>query len=293
MRQTKIIILTLFCLLLSVFSGCSKPSDAPGSLSLSEAQEKFLKICKDEYSLNVVLKPLSNTTWIYLPTTEGFFEFKGKKGGPGETGPLAIKKALNFLEVDFRDASKDASLNIQYDISDSRVYAQDPGYNSGYTEAFQSKQRNVLTAITRSHYDVKESTEFFILVIADVKNGIELKSTLYIKDLKRSMTDQNFTEEYSKRVITEPPTGDTKIIGDLGGRHLNIQEITWPEFLAKQIENRIKFKYQRSSFPPSDDTEKEIMKIVNETIRAYDFTDFKSIKLHNINTGEESRISSF
>lgn len=287
MRQTKIIVLSLFCLSLSVFSGCSKPPDAPTPPSLSEAQEKLLEICNDEYSLNVVLKPLSNTIWIYLPTTEGFFEFKGKKDGPRETAPLAIKKIINFLGVDFKDASKDASFNLQYDISDSRVYTKNPGYASGYTEVFQSKQRNVFTAITRSHYDVEEPPDFFIVVIADVKNGIELKSTLYIEDLKRSMTDQNFAEEYARRVVTEPPTGDTKIIGDLTGDHLNIQEMTWPKFLAKQIKSRMRFKYQQSSFPPSDDAEKEIMKIISETVGAYDFTDFRSIKLHDLNSGEE------
>ena len=81
--------------------------------------------------------------------------------------------------------------------------------------------------------------------------------------------------------------GDRNAIGDTQGRHLDYQEITWPKFLTQEILHRIRFKYQMSDFKPSEDDETEIITIAAQTLKAYPFSDFTSVKLHNLRTGKE------
>jgi hypothetical protein len=48
---------------------------------------------------------------------------------------------------------------------------------------------------------------------------------------------------------------------------------------------RVTFKYQQSAFPPSADTRSELLRIAADTVAAYDFTDFTSVKLRDLDTG--------
>jgi hypothetical protein len=100
------------------------------------------------------------------------------------------------------------------------------------------------------------------------------------------MTDDTFFEEYGRRSVAKEPRGDEAIIGDRTGRHLKPYDITMPEFLAEQVIYRIKFKYQQSDFPPTNDDEEEILKVINETVAAYDFKDFNSVRLDNLNSSK-------
>jgi hypothetical protein len=91
-------------------------------------------------------------------------------------------------------------------------------------------------------------------------------------------------DEYMLRYMTEM-IGDEKFINNTNGGGLDFKEITWPEFIAKQITYRINFKYSRSDFPPVESDTKEILSIVNDTVSAYDFTDFDKVRLENLADG--------
>jgi len=127
--------------------------------------------------------------------------------------------------------------------------------------------------------------------VADITGGLEARVLFVLKDLKRAYVDQSFHEEYARRVISEQPTGNKKIIGDKEGHHVDYHDFTWGEFLIKQMIYRINFKYQRSSFPPSEDTRKELLTIAAETIQAYDFDKFRSLKLIDLETNTTETIS--
>ena len=91
-------------------------------------------------------------------------------------------------------------------------------------------------------------------------------------------------EEFVKRSLYDMK-GKAQWIGDTEGRHLAYNEIVMPEFLARQITSRVNFKYQKSSFPPSNDARGEVLTIVAETLRNYNFTDFNYVELRDLNTG--------
>jgi len=189
-----------------------------------------------------------------------------------------------------------------------------------YTDAFTKNRQALLTALARAYGDVESHEgkagmyeriagdvdydgeeknlkhkklvqgyvptakvpDFYVIVLADIVTGLEVRTYIYLKDLLRGMTDLSFSEEYTRRLITDDPTGQTSIINDKTGRHLKTFDLTWPEFLTKQIVTRIKFKYAQSDFPPSDDTESEILKITAQTLNGYSFDEFSNVELTDL-----------
>ena len=141
--------------------------------------------------------------------------------------------------------------------------------------------------LVHSYVKTEKVPDFFVVIIADTVTGLERKITFYFPDLKRSMTDQFFYEEYSKRILADNPTGNKKIIGDREGNHLKIEEVTWPDFLTRQIINRIRFRYLLSDTPPSENPEDEMLPIIDTTVEAYHFEDFQSAELYDMHADKK------
>lgn len=282
MPKYPVILCLIFSLLLSSsLTSCEKKLSP--QLLLSQAEEKLIKICQEEYNLKLSLKALPNTLWIYLPLEGNLLSFKAAQLPPQNSTTAVESLSIKFLDGKF----KDGLFSLKYDIGISKSYPQDPGYTTEYSEEYQTAYSNILTALYQIFPEGINSEEkvpdLFVIVFADIKNGLKSQITFYFKDFLRSMTDHSFQEESLKRFITDPVTGDFKLIEDKEGQYLEYQEITWPEFLVKQIVHRIQYKYTQSSFPPSMDTKNEILKIFKETFDTYQFKDFTSIQLHDFN----------
>lgn len=301
--------LVIVCLSLGLLSGCSDLFKAP-LYSQTQADEKFLKICKEEFGYDVIAKTAGNTQWIYMPIKESIFILKAnKKTAPPPAEENKKKFAVQFLDGRF----KDKNFFVEYDIIPATKPPKDNGYGNTYSEEYTKKQNNILTAISRayvnvekipgefefadparneqykklinSHIQRQKAPDFFIVVIADITSGIETKGVFYLQDFTRYMTQEMPYEEYAKRYISEI-NGNEAIIGDLKGNHLEYKEISWEEFLTKQILNRITFKYQTSDFPPGDNTPVEISRIVAEATTAYNFNYFSGLKLLDLRTND-------
>lgn len=286
-------------------AGCLPPS--PPVQSLSEAGQKFLKICQEELKLNVLTRAYPHTLWIYLPAEQRLIDYKSTQDGPTKSKEAAENFVINYLDTYF---SAEA-FHIEYDIRKSIQYPVSYGYTSIYTDDYQEIQSQILTSLHRSYSGLGIETDkepganterppdFIVLVAADIKTGIEIVSLFYYEDFKRAMTDPTSMpqDEFAKRNVTELQ-GQDSIIGDDRGKHVDYHDITWPEFVSKQIRQRVRFKYQHSDFKPTEDIEEEIMTIVAETIKAYNFTDFQTIKLYNLETRtpykfDRSQLASF
>ncbi|MBF0523386.1 MAG: hypothetical protein HQL24_10080 [Candidatus Omnitrophica bacterium] len=291
---------------LLLLAGCSMPQDK--KITYTEANQKFLTLCKEEYKLDVKLFPLKNTLWIYMPIDRPFY-IKATEKTTEEKKKPTEKPKIGFLDGHFEDHS----FVIEYDITKIKQYPpKDPGYATGNDEEFAKQYRNLFTAILRAYFDMEEtetsqlvtinqnlevqppekiktytkkehSPEFFVVVIADIKTGLRMEYTFNLEDYKHYNNGGLPYEEYSVRQISQT-TGDMEIIGDVKGNSLRTHEILWPEFLTKQILNRINFKYDKSDFTPSDDTKQEILKSIGETVTFYDFNDFDNAVLKDLNT---------
>ena len=135
--------------------------------------------------------------------------------------------------------------------------------------------------------------EFIVIVIADITNGIGIEGIVYFEDLARIMSVHPSLshDEYIKRYVTDI-RGNESLIDDIKGKSLKIRRIELPEFLAKQLINRVKFKYTHSSFAPGENANNEILKEVAHMVAAYNFRDFSAINLNNLDSGNKKEVPS-
>jgi len=148
----------------------------------------------------------------------------------------------------------------------------------------------VLQVIRRVLFSVGNSKEntpaFFCIVTADIKNGFENKQIFYFLDLKKLSYSFISQTEYQHRIVQDTAVSP-EIIGDKTGSHLIYRDITLEEFIADQIQNRIKLKFQKPEVPANADIDKEVLKIVNYTLAAYQFKNFTLLELANLATGKK------
>ncbi len=270
--------------------------------------------------MHAVLRRMANTLWVYVPTKENFFSLKTSDHEPAPPQPPDAVMTIHFLDAQYQDKT----FKVRYDISKAKKSAADYGYSFQYEQSFSEHRRQVLTAVGRAFSDVeynettgkmqeridgdvdygdtqKQTThkklvqayvktdvvpDFFVIVIADIKNGLESKMIFYFKDLNRGLTDPTFGEEYTRRIVSEETIGYTAIKGDVAGRHVRFDNITWPKFLSKLIAHRVRFKFVQSSIPPSEKINEEVLKIVATTLNIYPYEGFRSVELHNLDTEE-------
>ncbi len=284
--------ISIAILVLCSLGGCFRKAPPP-IIELSKAHEKFIEITQEDIGITPQLTEAANTLWIYVPVTHSIIDIKSS----GQKSSMS-NKATERLSLKYADAYfEDDHFYIEYDIAPDKKYDKNFGYISTYTDAYQSKQRALLYNIQRAYSEVgNESAEtpatpiaqapdFFVLVIADIQNGIEAKTTLYYPDIQKILSPviQLPAEEANTRYLVDI-RGDNAIINDTTGKHLAYSAMTLPEFLAGQINNRITFQYTRSSFPPSKNTVENLLSATAKTLALYQFTDFEGIRLHDLNT---------
>jgi hypothetical protein len=277
-------------LVLFVHSCAPKPAR---TLAPSEAEKKLINLCQSERGLGITTMAFARTLWVYLPLEHSYLDITSSKEGPVKSAAPQAKMEIKYLDGAFAGGVFD----IRYDIRPGRSYTDSRGINTKVTEEYTAAQQFLFGALTRVYGDTGKgpdngqavetpgAPEFFVVVIADIEKGIETRMYVYSQDLRRASVDQGFGEEYVRRIVVDQPIGHDVIIGDKNGSHLNAYDLTWPDFLSKQMIYRVTFKYQQSAFPPSADTRSELLRIAADTVAAYDFTDFTSVKLRDLDTG--------
>jgi hypothetical protein len=141
----------------------------------------------------------------------------------------------------------------------------------------------LFTAITETLLDPKTPISFVVMAITDIKKGIEARYTFYLEDYRMASVEGIPYDEFSKRVLQESK-GSTDYIGDEIGQHLEYNDISMPDFLTKQMINRIRFKFTQSDFPPQENYEEAIIGTIADTTRYYHFIDFKELRTDDLRT---------
>ena len=275
--------MTKACLSLTLllsFSACGK-QDA--SIPFSSSEEKLISTIQSELKVEPVIKLFDNTLWVYVPLEKGFLGISASKDGPKKSKQITKKQTIKYLETSFANKT----FHVEYDIAPQDTYQKSLGYGSSYSEDFQAKRQGILTAIFRSYADAKKPPSFIVIIVADIVNGLDMRTTVAFADIKRAFTDQSFHEEYAKRTISDYPFGLKAIINDKEGKYVDFFDMTWGEFLAKQMEYRINFKYTRSAFSPSDDADLEVTQQLAIVLNSYAFDDYEMIELRNIKRRQE------
>lgn len=268
--------LFLLCLLAAITAGCGKKIALRPPLT--EVQKKFEEKCRKDYHLNIVTRLVNKTFWIYAPTDKPLFTFAAEPPGP----PNPTKKIPQYDLLYVDGAFKGPSFYFEYDIIPKiKSHMQSEGVRNEGTDYFNKLYTNLFTAITENLLDPQISISFVVLTICDIKKGIEVRYTFYLEDYRRASVEAIPYDEFLKRILQDSK-GSTDFIGDEIGQHLKYTNINMPDFLAKQMINRIRFKFTQSDFPPQDGYEKPIIDIIADTIRYYQFKDFKDARLNDL-----------
>jgi hypothetical protein len=103
---------------------------------------------------------------------------------------------------------------------------------------------------------------------------------LYYRDLKKVSYGLLSFGEFQHRVVQETFLNPA-VINDKTGRHLEYTDMTLADFVAKQIAYRIKLKFSKPEVEQTADIDKEVAKVVSETLRIYELADVKMVELTN------------
>jgi hypothetical protein len=270
-----------------MISGCGKPEPKP-KYTITEAHQKFEEKCLKDFNLHVRIKQVGRTVWIYLPTKDPIFDYevqKEKKHDSKETP----KYVVNFSDGKYVNEV----FTFEYDIvNKKKAKEESAGFNSSYTDAYIKNQNNLFTTIYEVFLNAKpEGNEtdplFFVVIIADIKKGIETRLTFYLEDFIRAWSGDIPNDEYMKRVLSDQK-GSSAIVGDETGSHLKYSDMTLGEFLAKQVLNRINYKFQYSDFTPQEtNVDETIIGLVADTLRYYKFAEYTNIRMNNLRTNKK------
>ena len=230
-----------------------------------------VSICKKEYNLDVKTKIVGQTFWLYLPL-EDILE-----------PPKKPEKYLEWFEIAQNNAIlEEGTLKLDYSVKaiPEKEKLEEVAYKKSVADAKDKALRTLLRVLLSSKHQKETSPIFFYMVTADIKYGIAIKDLFYYHDLKKISYSLMSMTEFQHRSIqdTELSAG---IIGDKEGNSLEYKNITLGEFIAKQVAHRVKLKFQKPEVEKKADIDKEVLKAVRNTVKAYDFRDFSLVELNN------------
>jgi hypothetical protein len=253
-----------------LIGGCSS-STTPTYLKENIVQD-IQDICRKEYKLEAKAKLVGQTLWIYLPL-ENIFEKADKP-----------EKYLERFKIEHnKEEFQEKLLRLEYLIK--AVPEKEKFQEYKFTKAAAEQVNNIWKVLRRVIFSMErlkgEEPKFFYLVIADIKNGYEIKEIFYYLDIKKVSYGFISIGEYQHRTIQDSNISPDSI-GDKEGNYLKYKDITLEDFIAKQIDHRIKLKFQKPEVDTNVDIDKEIIKIVVHTIKTYELRDFTGVELNNL-----------
>ena len=256
--------------LIFFLSACSS-SIAPSFLK-EDISLAVKDICKKEYKLDLTTKLVGQTLWVYMPLEDIISK-----------PPKPEKFIERFLVEDKKNTLYDGILRVNYLVKP--VPEKEKQQEMSIDKSVNEKIFNVLQVIRRVLFSTdnskKDNPLFFCIITADIKNGFEIKQIFHFLDLKKLSYGFISQTEYQHRVVQDSAIS-AEIIGDTSGSHLDYRDITLEEFIASQIQQRIRLKFQKPEVEKNADIDKEVLKIITYTINTYNFNNFNLVEMVNL-----------
>lgn len=264
----------LFYSFILIFFSCGCSSSTAPTYSKSSIEKSIPRILQEEYKIKVKARLIGSTLWVYFPCADMLEKAKKPE-----------KFFEKFLIAENENAFEEGRLKLDYLIKaiPEKEKTQEYKFNKSALE----KTGNVMEVLRRVIFSLdpktREEIKFYYLVIADIKNGFEIKELIYYKDMAKVTYRFISPGEYHHRVSYISRVA-LNIIGDKEGRHLAYRDISMREFIASQIKHRINLKFQKPEVKQNADIDKEIAKIVAETLKIYSFREINTAELNNLVT---------
>ncbi|MDD5115992.1 MAG: hypothetical protein PHW98_02880 [Candidatus Omnitrophica bacterium] len=244
---------------------------------LKEDISKAVKdICKKEYGLDIVTNLTGRTFWVYMPLENIVVK-----------SPEPEKYVERFLVEDRKNQFDERVLRINYMVKP--VPEIERQQEMTLDKSVNKKIFNVLQVIRRVLFSTdnkqdKNNPMFFCIVTADIANGFELRQVFHCLDLKKISYGFISQTEYQHRIVQNTQISG-QIIGDRDGKHMVYYDIPLEEFLAGQIQGRIRMKFQKPEVDKNVDIDREVAKVVSLTLNTYAFKDFSIVEMSNLASG--------
>lgn len=251
--------------------GCFFSGGKPSYTTQNIAQS-LQEVALAEYKTTVTVKLVGSTLWIYMPVTDLFIK-----------NPKAEKYPEKFKISKYSGAFKNDSYVGEFLIQPVPVKdkAQEYKINKEISEKIGTLWKIIRRVLFSIQPSQRDDIKFVVMVIADVKNGFEVKEIFYARDLKKVSYGLMSIQEFQHRVIQDSSMSPL-VIGDRTGRHVEYRDLTLQSFVAQQIEYRISLKFQKPEVEQNVNIDREISKIIIETLRMYEMTDIEEVRFKNL-----------
>jgi hypothetical protein len=281
--------------------------------SKDKFKESIVKVCKDEYKLDVKAETLGKTVAVYLPLENLIdFTFSITKSAGEKINNVILTVSRIALST---DAKFDFYIVIAHDI---RI----PEIQIVIIKTVEDVKRFLLNDISRNDYAKR--------MIIDIRFSPQAQKERAIQEVfEKAAIDKKAQEDVMQEFFRSEPTG----LGDIGywNGKFYIKDITMHEFLAEQIASRVKMafhedkaltdalmmKASKGSYSSKDNkrtfkleisTERKFaakpevatdyaillkaaLNEASQAIRSYDFKDFDDIEISYQKDKEALRVS--
>jgi len=269
----------LFLIGVLFFSGCS--SSTKPTFYKKDIEQAVQDICLKESKTEVITKIVGSTFWLYLPV-EGMLIKDDKPK----------KYTVKFVVEQLVAKLAENKLSVYYLIK--AIPPKEELQEYKYNKKVLDKMYTTLATLRRVIFSLDRSEEkepqFYCMVTADIRDGFEVQEITNYMDLKKLSYGLMSSTEYQHRT-PQDAKADPAIIGDKTGSHILYKDITMSDFITRQIEHRIKLKFQKGEFEKGADIDKNILKLVVYTVKAYDFKDFDEVELYNLATSNKTTLN--
>jgi len=261
-----------------LISGCTS-STKPTYFS-KDIPRHVETIAENEYALAVKARLVGSTLWIYLPLEDIFV----KTDKPDrylerfEINSNAVTLKAGVLRGEYM-------IKAVPDREKYQEYKLDKAVIDKINDVFKIFRR-VLFSMERTGNEVR----FLCVAIADIKNGYEVTQVFYANDIKKVSYEFISWGEFQHRSIQETTVSES-IIGDKAGDNVDYKDIQMKDFIVGQILNRIKLKFGKPEVASGADIDKEVVKIIELTLKTYNFKDFTAVELYNMLTNRRIVLS--
>ncbi|MDD5079615.1 MAG: hypothetical protein PHH68_04730 [Candidatus Omnitrophica bacterium] len=260
------------CVFIFACLGCS--ASLVPTYSKSEVEKAITGILSVEYKDDAVAKLAGSTLWVYLPM-EDIFE-KAEKPEKNLEKFIIEKNTARFLGDQVHCAYRIKAIPER---QTSQEYVFSKKAREKMSNAIQVLRRVILSIDRGERNEIK----FFILAASDINNGMELTETIYAPDLLKVSYGAISPGEYQHRISINYGV-NPGAVGDKDGRHLEYKDLTLREFISRQIIQRIALKFQKPEVEQSADVDKEVARIIGDTLRIYRVRNVSRAWLDNLFT---------
>ena len=181
-------------------------------------------------------------------------------------------------------------------------------------EAIHKKIGNIYLNIERVVLSTDKRIDFFVLVVSDVKAGIDFVTLGHTLDMKKFMVSYISRDDFFDRLIRSA-TPSPLAINDTEGRHINRFDIKLSDFVTNQLLDRLRQKFSDTSkydisylnalyedgilkiaynIKPKgagdikENVDREILDIAALVFKNYEFKEFLALELDNMATHSNS-----